>query len=174
MSNVSRLLAIDASVLRSAGDKAGHSAHSTRVLALILSMGHRAAICSEIQQEWNKHQSRVSLKWRSAMNARKKLVKIDISVHQQRIAKSVNDIHPLTEAKRNALAKDVHMLATAAHADRVILTGDIALKTLSDDHLSEKIEWLLAWIHDTEIQRQSLLGRLIELAKAKPFPALPQ
>ncbi len=65
------------------------------------------------------------------------------------------------------------MLAAAAHADHLIVTGDLALKTLCDDHLTENVEWLLAWIHDTEMQRQALLARLIELTKVKPYPQLP-
>lgn len=173
MSKVSRLLAIDASVLRSAGEKTGHSAHSAKVLALILEIGHRSVICSEIQQEWNKHQSRIAIKWRSAMIARKRLIKTDIGAHRQRITDVVNNLQHLTEAKRSALTKDVHMLAAAAHADHLIVTGDLALKTLCDDHLTENVEWLLAWIHDTEMQRQALLARLIELTKVKPYPQLP-
>ena len=173
MSKVSRLLAIDASVLRSAGEKEGHSAHCTEVLTSILSICHRSVICIEIQQEWNKHQSRIASKWRAAMNARKKLVKTDIKVHRQRISGQVNSILELTNTQRTALNKDVHMLAASAHSDHVIVSSDQSLKALCQAHLTESVEWLLLLDSDTAVQRRTLISRLIELAKEKPYPQLP-
>lgn len=173
MGKVSRLLVIDASVLRSAGNKLGHSAHCARVLTSILEMCHRAVICPEIQKEWNEHQSRISTKWRAAMNARKKLVKTNISDHQTRVTHQVQNLPEISNAHRSALAKDVHLLAAAAHADHIVVSGDGALKVLCDAYLKEPLEWLLALNGDSESQRSVLRLRLIELAKSKPFPALP-
>jgi hypothetical protein len=173
MAKVSRLLVIDASVLRSAGNKLGHSAHCARVLTSILEICHRAVICPEIQKEWNEHQSRISTKWRAAMNARKQLVKTNISDHQTRLTNQVQNLPKISNVQRSALAKDVHLLAAAAHADHIVVSGDGALKSLCDAYLTEPIEWLLALNSDSESQRGLLLMRLIELAKSKPFPSLP-
>lgn len=173
MARVSRLLVIDASVLRSAGERTGHSAHCTRVLNSILEICHRAVICTEIQKEWNKHQSRMSSKWRASMNARKKLVKTDISVHQARLSEQIQNLAQVTTVQRSAMAKDVHLLAAAAHADHIIVSGDSAIKTLCDTYLGESLEWLMTLEGDSEVQRQALFSRLLELAKSKPFPELP-
>ena len=174
MAKVSRLLAVDASVLRSAGDKAGHSAHCTSVLNSILEICHRAVLCVEIQQEWNKHQSRIAIKWRASMNARKKLIPLDIGVQRLRITGQVNDLVQVTPVQRAALIKDVHLLASAAHGDHVVVSGDQALKTLCDHHLTEPLEWLLVLHEDADASRKSVLARLVELSRTKPNPKLPQ
>jgi len=173
MSNVSRLLVVDASVLRSAGEKNGHSAHCSKVLNSILEICHRAAFCTETQQEWNKHQSGISSKWRAAMVARKKLVKTNISVHLRRISVDVDGLLDVTEVQRAALNKDAHLLAAAAHADHFIISGDKALKLLSDGYLKESVEWLVVSNDDSDQQRREQIDRLSQLAKQKPFPLLP-
>lgn len=170
MVKVSRLLSVDASVLRGAGDKAGHSAHCTKVLNAILEICHRAAFCIEIQSEWNKHQSRIATKWRASMNARKKLIRVDIQMHGQRISDQVNSLLQASAAQRAALRKDVHLLAAAAHADRVIVSGDHALKALCDLHLQERVEWLLVLPGDGVAERQLTIDRLSELSRARPNP----
>lgn len=174
MSKVSRLLAVDASVLRSAGDKAGHSAHCTSVLSCILEICHRAVLTVEIQEEWNRHQSRIAIKWRASMNARKKLIPINIDAQRRRITGQVNQLVQVTAAQRAGLMKDVHLLASAAYGDHVIVSGDQALKTLCDHHLAEPLEWLLVSHEDADTLRKSVLARLIELSRTKPNPKLPQ
>lgn len=166
MAKVSRLLAVDASVLRGAGDKAGHSAHCASVLNAILEICHRAVFCIEIQTEWNKHQSRMATKWRASMNARKKLIRVDIERHRKRISDQVDCIFQTTTAHRAALTKDVHLLAAAAQADRVIVSGDQALKDLCSAYLQENIEWLLVLPNDEAAVRQLTIDRLLELSKA--------
>ena len=167
MAKVSRLLVIDASVLRGAGEKAGHSAHCTQVLSTILEICHRAVFCSEIQTEWNKHQSRMAVKWRAAMNARKKLIRIDIQTHTKRIAARVDDLLQATAAQKAALEKDVHLLAAAAHSANVIVTGDDALRELCDLHLDEGIEWLLVLPEEAVLVRQITIDRLFELSNTR-------
>lgn len=173
MAKVSRLLTIDASVLRSAGEKTGHSTHCTSVLNSILEICHRAVLCVEIQQEWNKHQSRIGIKWRASMNARKKLIPLDIGPQRLRIAGQVHDLVHVTPAQRAALIKDVHLLASAAHGDHVIVSGDQALKSLCDHYLTESLEWLLVLHEDADASRKSALARLVEFSRTKPNPKLP-
>ena len=167
MTKVSRLLSVDASVLRGAGNKTGHSAHCTRVLNAILEICHRAVLCKEAQQEWNKHQSRIAIKWRASMNARKKLIPTDIKAEIQRITEEVNGLALVTKADRAALMKDVHLLAAAAHGDHAIVSSDQALKVLCDLHLVERLEWLLVSPNDEAAQREALLNRLLELSKTR-------
>ena len=167
MAKVSRLLVVDASVLRGAGEKAGHSSHCTQVLNTVLEICHRAVFCSEIQTEWNTHQSRMAVKWRAAMNARKKLVRIDIQTHSKRVAARVSGCLQATAAQRAALAKDVHLLAAAAHSDRIVVTGDHALKDLCDLHLDEAIEWILVLPDETACVKRTTIDRLFELSNSR-------
>lgn len=170
MAKVSRLLCVDASVLRGSGDKDGHSAHCTRVLNAILEICHRAAFCIEIQTEWNKHQSRMATKWRASMNARKKLIRVDIEGQRIRISNQVNCLLQATAAHKAALTKDMHLLAAAAQADRVIVSGDQALKQLCDSYLQEPVEWLLVLPEEAAAARQLTVDRLLQLSKARPNP----
>lgn len=173
MGNVSRRLVVDASVLHSAGGKPGHSAHCRQMLVGVLELGHCAVTCPEIRDEWNRHQSAFARKWRVDMVSRKQLRSIHIDVHRQRIADQIDGLQKVPAAKLTALRKDVHMLAAAAHADRVLVSGDHALKTLCDAHLTESVEWLLTLDTATDADRQAQLDRLIELTRPKPYPALP-
>nr|WP_315210269.1 hypothetical protein [uncultured Albidiferax sp.] len=173
MAKVSRRLAVDASVLRSAGAKLGHSSHCTRVLYAVLELGHCAVLCPEIKTEWNKHQSLVAAKWRGSMLARKQITPIDIRMHQQRLNDRLDQLNRVPQTELTALRKDVHMLAAAAHADRMLVSGDHALKTLCDAHLTESVEWLLTLDTATDADRQAQLDRLTELTRPKPYPALP-
>ena len=167
MTKVSRLLSVDASVLRGAGGKEGYSAHCTTVLNVILEICHRAVLTREAQQEWNKHQSRIAIKWRASMIARKKLIPVDIRAESLRIAAQINSLTHGTASHRAALIKDVHILAAARQGDHVIVSSDEALKVLCDLYSVEPCEWLLILPKDTESQRLQMVSRLHDLSKSK-------
>jgi hypothetical protein len=173
MSKQSRLLAIDASVLRSAGTKEGHSSHCAALLLSVLEICHRAAFSSEIKAEWDKHQSRLSVKWRAAMVARKKMVVVGIQARQNALVLQIESQPGLSVLARAALIKDAHMLASALQADRVIVTGDLVLKNLTDGPLGLSLEWLLVHQDDSAAERQQLMTRLLEISRNKPNPPLP-
>lgn len=173
MSKQSRLLAIDASVLRSAGDKQGHSSHCAALLTAVLEICHRAAFSSEIKAEWDKHQSRFSVKWRAAMVARKKMIPLDMPAPQNSIMAQIQAHPGLSGVDRAALEKDAHMLAAAMASSHVIVTGDRILKTLTDGALGLPLEWLLVHQDDSATERQHLMERLVELSRNKPHPPLP-
>lgn len=173
MSKQSRILAIDASVLRSAGAKDGHSSHCAALLMAVLEICHRAAFSSDVKTEWDKHQSRFSVKWRASMVARKKMVVFNVKPHQNVLLLQVASQPGLSAPDRAALTKDVHMLALALAADRVIVTGDLILKNLTGGPLGLSLEWLLVHQDDTAAERQQLISRLIDLSRNKPNPALP-
>lgn len=175
-SKQSRLLAIDASVLRSAGIKEGHSSHCAALLTLVLDIGHRAAFSSEIKAEWDKHQSRLAIKWRTAMVARKQIIPLNAQAlqgRQQAITARIAAHASLSGPDRFALEKDAHMLAAAVEADRVIVTGDRILKILTDSSLGLSLEWLLVHQDDSAAEREQLMNRVLELSRNKPNPPLP-
>lgn len=173
MTTQSRLLAIDASVLRSAGAKEGHSSHCAALLSSVLEICHRAAFSSEIKAQWDKHQSRFSVKWRASMIARKKMVRVSIQTRQDLLLAQIESTPGLSKPDRAALQKDAHMLAAAMEADRVIVTGDQILKNLTGGPLGLSLEWLLVHQDDTAAERQQLMTRLVDLSRNKPNPPLP-
>lgn len=101
------------------------------------------------------------------MNARKKLIPINIEAESQRITDQVNGLSLGTLADRAALMKDVHLLAAAVNGDRVIVSGDHALKALCDLYLEEHIEWLLVSPDDEAVHRDALLNRLLQMSTAR-------
>lgn len=173
MSKQSRLMAIDASVLRSAGAKEGHSSHCAALLMSILEICHRAAFSAEIKVEWDKHQSRFSVKWRASMVARKKMIPLSVETRQNLLMAQIEENPYLSQSDRVALKKDAHMLASAMESDRVIVTGDQMLKNLSAGPLGLSLEWLVVHQNDTAVEREQLMARLLELSRNKPNPPLP-
>jgi predicted nucleic acid-binding protein len=173
MSKQSRLFVVDASVMRSAGMKEGHSAACTGLLNAILSICHRAVITEDIQMEWNTHQSLAAKKWRSAMASRRKLVKLDV-LERENFNEKVNECVPRENVKdRRELLKDAHLLAAAYGADRLLLTADSKLQGLCEKHsIDQNIEWLtVKYAHDTH---KDLLDRMADLATNRPNPPLPK
>lgn len=174
MSKVSRLITVDASVLRAAGSKEGHSAHCAASLNKILDICHRAVFNQEMKLEWDKHQSRFAAKWRGSMNARKKLIKINLDVKLQEVCKRIEETPKIKEEGSKALNKDAHILASALLSSKVVITGDQKLKQYWEQGMgSSEIEWLLVFQEDTPSQRANLLKRLAEINKANPLPPLP-
>ncbi len=173
MSKHSRILAIDASVLRSAGAKDGHSSHCAALLTAVLEICHRVAFSSDLKTEWDRHQSRFSVKWRASMFARRKVVVVNAEERQTALLLQIDSQPGLSAPNRAALAKDMHLLALALAADRVILTGDLVLKTLTGGLPGLSLEWLLVHQNDTAAEHQQLIARLIDLRRNKPNPALP-
>jgi hypothetical protein len=76
----SRVLVIDASIARAAGDISMHptSQSCREFLQAILELCHRMAMTAPIQEEWNKHQSRFARRWRTSMMARKKIEMVEV------------------------------------------------------------------------------------------------
>ncbi|TAG34561.1 MAG: hypothetical protein EAZ34_05485 [Polaromonas sp.] len=107
------------------------------------------------------------------MVARKKIVVVNIKERQNALLLQIASQPGLSAPDRAALTKDVHMLALALAADRVIVTGDLILKNLTGEPLGLSLEWLLVHQNDTATERQQLMARLIDLHRNKPDPALP-
>lgn len=137
-----RLLVIDASVVCSAGETEHPISSSCRAcLETILCICHRVAVTPTIRDEWNRHMSRYSRKWRCSMAAKKKLVQL-ISPIGIRI-----DTSGLSDTERAAIDKDRCLLDAALSADHVIVTRDDSLrlvlaKTPQGDDILKQITWV--------------------------------
>lgn len=137
---VSRLLVVDASVMRAAG-KTKHPVSSAcrKALNAILEICHRVLVSLPIETEWDKHASRFSRKWKIAMMNKRKTYR-DRSSSAPILLKGV----PGTD--RTIIVKDRHLLDAAYAHDRVIITTDDkvqkALQRTGNEKMLREIRWL--------------------------------
>ena len=118
-----RLLVVDASVVRSAGQTERPVSSSCRnCLEAIRCICHRVAVTPAIREEWNRHMSRFSRKWRRSMAARRKPLKPVAP------ASLPIDTSAYADPAREQIEKDMPLLEAALAADRIIVTRDESLK----------------------------------------------
>ena len=137
----SRVLVIDASVARAAGETE-HPVSSAcrRFLRAVLEICHRVAVNEEIRAEWQKHQSRFTRKWRRSMAARKKPLS-DIPVVPTGL-----DLERFAPRHREAVKKDLCLLEAALAADCEIVTLDDALcRALASSPAGTRLRNRITW-----------------------------
>jgi hypothetical protein len=148
MKNIySRLLVIDASVARSAGETEHPVSSACReCLQAVLTICHRVVITEPIKSEWDRHMSRFTRKWRLSMAARRKWNR-DLEP-----AEITLNIGAFPKKAQEEIEKDRHLLEAAVAADRVILTLDDSLRsalnqTQEGSKFFKSIKWLNP-VHD--------------------------
>jgi hypothetical protein len=125
----SKLLVIDASIARSAGETQHPVSKCCRdTLVEILEVCHKIVMTQEIKEEWKKHRSRFAATWLSSMVARKKL--INVEAKDLKALFNVIDDMKFTEGQVIAIRKDFHLVEAALVTDKTILSLDNALKSL--------------------------------------------
>jgi hypothetical protein len=144
----SRLLVIDASIARAAGDPACHptSLRCRDFLLAVLEICHRLVMTAPIQEEWNKHQSRFARKWRLSMMARRKVEIVEIQV-----SASLERRFPKVVASPFILAimeKDRRLIEAALFSDHRIASLDEAVRRHFRNH-GERLPELrkICWIN---------------------------
>jgi hypothetical protein len=177
MSKQSRLLVVDASVMRSAGilNELDHPSVCSKMLQSIELICHRVAITKDVRDEWNKHQSAFAKGWRSRMIAKKKLIAIEADKQTIQL-KIEQQVPKQNTAEKRELLKDAHLLATTYAANRILLTADTALHALCDKHqvvAQGDLEWIELLPQNTAEQSAAHLHRLEDLATTRPNPPLP-
>jgi hypothetical protein len=129
----SRVLVIDASIARAAGDVSMHptSRSCREFLQDVLNLCHSMAMTAPIQEEWNTHQSRFARQWRKSMMARKKVETVEVPSHlslEKRFKLAVADKHVVA-----IIEKDRHLIEAALATDqRVASLDDEVRKHLQD------------------------------------------
>jgi hypothetical protein len=129
----SKRLVIDAGVLHSAGGEAAtHSTakHCRDLLKAVLAICHRVARTPPIDDEWRRHSSGFSRKWRVWMNSKKKLeqVQADVSDNQSLLQDIENALN--SDEDIDAVRKDIHLICAALAADRSIVSCDETARRL--------------------------------------------
>lgn len=120
----SRLLVVDASIARAAGDISLHpvSLRCRETLECIRDHRHKMAMSKSINLEWDQHQSKFARRWRLSMMARRQIVSLnegDLPDLGPRILKATSD-----EPLRAIMIKDKHLLEAALIADKRVLSND--------------------------------------------------
>lgn len=122
----SRLLVVDASVVRAAGSiDAVHpdAMHCRDILQTILEVCHRVHVTTELREEWKSHASRFARLWLRSMYSRKKVVDA-AAVGATSLGAEVAGAAYLSDAEKEALFKDRHLVEAASAADKVVLSLD--------------------------------------------------
>jgi len=146
------VIVVDASVVRAAGETEHPVSSACRgCLLAILAICHRVGITPESSEEWKRHMSRFSRKWRLSMAGRRKA---PTTVEP---ANAPLQLDNYTEKARAAIEKDRHLLEAALAADRIIVTLDESLKSALKQ-CPDGITLLktIRWIHPVGDGRRAL------------------
>ena len=138
-----RELVVDACVAMAAGESEKPLSSACRVLLRhILEICHHVVLDRNLSDEWGRHQSRFTRKWRLAMAARQKPLRVIVPK-----ATGLN-LEDFPEDARAAVEKDLHVLETALASGRELVTSDDALfRALGAIRAGEKLRDRITWHH---------------------------
>ncbi len=106
-----------------------------------------------IREEWNRHESRFTRKWRVSMAARHK------ALNDGPAALTGLRLEQFPESARKAIEKDLCLIETALAADKEIVTLDRRLyDALGEAPSGERVRDEITW-HDPVVDGTAKLGR---------------
>ena len=166
----SKRLVIDASIARAAGRTDHPISKACRVLLeSVLKVCHHTVLTNSITEEWNNHQSRFTLSWRSSMFARKKVARPDVAPNDA-LRNGIQN-SGLTEKECAAALNDAHLIEAALMSDLRVFSLDETVRAIfrkaaprvaplrpvhwanpakEDEHV---IEWLEGGARDEEVRQ---------------------
>ena len=124
----SRRLVIDASVVRAAGPEGATfptSKNCRDFLKAVLKICHQVVMTPDIGEEWKKHLSRFSRKWRVSMEAKKKVYRPPASVVDDGLRAKISRAAS-SQKERDAMSKDTLLIEAALATDCAIAALDDA------------------------------------------------
>ena len=150
----SRLLVVDASVARSAGETEHPVSSCCReALLVIRTICHRIVMTAEVQDEWNRHMSRFARKWLVSMWARKKVYPCE----GVQLSDADRACDGLSTAEQDGLRKDLCLLEAACAGDGIVVTRDDALQVIWQKcHDRLGLPKQIRWIHPVTEGPQAL------------------
>jgi hypothetical protein len=136
----SRVLVIDASIARAAGEISMHptSRDCREFLQTVLKVCHRMAMTESIQAEWNKHQSRFARRWRTSMVARKMIKFVEVPPHlslERRIEHAVVNTYLAA-----IIDKDRRLIEAALVTEQRVISLDDHVRRHLQDHIAKLSE----------------------------------
>jgi hypothetical protein len=167
----SKRLVIDADVLHSAGGEQAVHPRGKRCrdfLKAVLTICHRAARTTVIDEEWNRHSSSFSRKWRVSMNSKKKLEQVSTdSIKTQSLLRNIEKTANSDE-EIDAVRKDIHLIQAALAADHSIVSCDETARRLFGNASSIVSELSpIIWVNP-DCEQERPIHWLEEGAEAEP------
>jgi len=146
----SRRIVVDTNIARSASETTfPQSVACRQVLETILTVCHRVVLSPSQKAEWQKHQSRFTLRWLDSMTARGKQFLLPDDPDTG-LRDAIDRAAPL-DWSREELLKDVYLLESALATDSIV----VSLEKRAANYyrpLVEKVPRIgpVAWIHPLE------------------------
>lgn len=153
----SRVLVIDASIARAAGDVSMHptSRNCREFLQAVLTICHRMAMTEAIQVEWNKHQSRYARRWRTSMVARKLIKFVEVAPHlslERRIERAVVNTYLAA-----IIDKDRRLIEAALVTEQRVISLDDHVRRHLQDHIAKLPEVRsICWVNPCTPDEQAI------------------
>lgn len=130
--STSRVLVVDASVVRAAGGVNATDpvpARARDALKAILSICHRVCLSAALRDEWKRHRSGFAQRWWRQMYARRKVVDCEPPSCAAIVA-DIRAFPSVSGSEADAVEKDIHLVAAALDADQVVLSWDTSAATV--------------------------------------------
>ena len=174
MTKGSKCLVLDADIARAAGGentKDERSKSCRDFLTVVQDTQHKVVSTEAIRSEWRTHQSRFTTAWFVSMLAQKKICWIN--------APADNDLRrkveyaTMSEKKRAAMLKDVHLIEAAFQADRIVISMDETVRQYFHEAthsigILKQVAWVnpckgeetpIDWLRDgAELEKDRFLG----------------
>ena len=125
MGQSSKCLVIDTDIASSASERDTPDIRPKNCRELLLvtrDAGHKVVSTEAIRIEWQKHQSRFTRTWLASMIARKQICWVKAPADEQ--LRLNIEKYALSEKKRDAMLKDIHLIEAAMQTDRIVLSID--------------------------------------------------
>ncbi len=121
----SKVIVIDASILRTAGEPSKidqRSAKCRQFLEAMRRICHRAILTPEMKVEWDKHQSNFGTRWRASMARIGKIVFSHIEIDQT-LRSAIRDASP-DKHIAEIMIKDARLIEAALASDQIVVSLD--------------------------------------------------
>jgi len=136
---VSKELVIDASVAHAAGwGEHPDSSGSRHFLRAVLEISHRMVLTPTLVDEWRRHQSKYTRRWRKSMHARRRIRMLDAQENAGLRGRSLGA--EIDEPLRQIRLKDLPLIEAALRTDNIVVlldarSGGISTSGTERDHL---------------------------------------
>ncbi len=146
----SRRLVIDASVVHAAGPEGATfptSKNCRDFLQAVLTICHQVVVTRDIGDEWKRHLSGFSRKWRVSMEAKKKVYRPPDSVIDDELRERISNAAS-SDKERAAMSKDALLIEAALATDCAIAAlDDTALRAFRKAANSVRKIRRIVWVN---------------------------
>ncbi len=119
---------IDASIAGLSGEASPRGDNCRGFLDSVRDCKHRIVMIAAIAIEWRHHAARFSRTWLTSMWGRRQVDQIDVAPNEW-LRTKLDQAYP-SDKRRQAVAKDVHLVEAALETDRTIASRDEKARSL--------------------------------------------